>query len=106
VPLEHRPELPVREQLLVRDRAGGAEHRVQQRRRVPLREHEPVVGRRVRRVEFVPKVLGHEHGHQVGGRHPRRRMARLRRGSAPHRIDPELLAELTPELDVVHRLVT
>ena len=49
VPLEPAPELPEREQLLVRDRAGGLVHRVQERRRVPLGEDEVVVARVVRR---------------------------------------------------------
>ena len=38
VALEHRAELPVGQQLLVGDRAGRPEHRVEERRRVALRE--------------------------------------------------------------------
>ena len=106
MPLEHRAELPVGEHLLVRDRAGGAEHRVQERRRVPLREDQAVVRRSVGRVEVVAQMPGQQDGHQVGGRHPRRRMAGLRGGRAAHRVDPELLSELAPELNVVHPQVT
>ncbi len=106
VPFEHAAELPVGEQLLVGDRARGAEHRVQERRRVPLREDEPVVRRLVRPVEVVAQVLGQQHRHQVGWRHPGGRVARVRSCGAADRVDAELLTELTPELNVVHRRVT
>jgi hypothetical protein len=100
--LEDRIELPVGQQLVLRDRAGGAEDRVEERRGVALGEDEPVVVRVVRVVEVVAQVLREEDGHQVGRRHARGGMAgaRLRRG--PDRVDPELLPQLAPELNVVH----
>ena len=106
MPFEHAPELPVGEHLLVRDRARGTEHRVQEGRRVALREHEPVVRRQVGPVEVVAQVLGEQDRHQVGRGHPRRGVSGLGRRGATHRIDPELLSELTPELGAVHARVT
>ena len=41
-------------------------------------------------------------GHEVGSRHARGGMARAGLGRGPDRVDPELLPELAPELDVVH----
>jgi hypothetical protein len=70
VAFEHAAERPVREQLLVRDRPGCLEHRVEQRRRVPLGKDEAVVGGEIRLVEVVAQVLREQHGHQVGGGHP------------------------------------
>src|SRR4029450_6289521 len=67
-----------------------------------LREDEPVVRRRLRRGEVVPQVPGQEHGHQGGGGHPGGGVPRLRGGRAAHGVDPKLLTELAPELDVVH----
>ena len=87
---------------VVVDRAGGAVDRVEQRRRVPLREDELVVPRVVRPVEVVAEVLGDEHRHQVGCRHPRAGMPGFRGGSGADGVHPELLTELAPELDVVH----
>ena len=75
-------------QLLVGDDPGRLEHRVQQRRRVPLGEDQVVVGRVVRLLPVVPEVPGHQHRHQVGGRHARGRVAGPGRGAAPDRIDP------------------
>ena len=82
------------EHLLVADGAGGLEHRVQQRRRVALAEDEVVVARVVGRAEVVMQVLRHEDGHQVGGRHRRRRVAAACRAARSNGIDAELLAEL------------
>ncbi len=75
MPLEDRVELPIGEELLLRDRAGGAEHRVEERRGVALREDEPVVVRVVRVLEVVAQVLRQQDGHQVGRRHARGRVA-------------------------------
>ena len=102
--LEPRPELAERQQLLVRDRAGGLEHRVEQRRRVTLREDQVVVARVVRAVEVVAEVLGEQDGHQVRGRHRGRWMARLGNGRRADRIDAQLLAKLAPELWIGHGL--
>ena len=77
-PSSRLPELAEGEQLLVGDRAGRLEHRVQQRRRVALGEDQVVVARVVRLVEVVAQVLGEQHGHQVGRGHRRGRVAGLR----------------------------
>ena len=102
--LEPRPELAERQQLLVRDRAGGLEDRVEQRRRVTLREDQVVVARVVRAVEVVAEVLREQDGHEVRGRHRGRRMARLGNGRRADRIDAQLLAKLAPELWIGHGL--
>ena len=67
-----------------------------------LREDEPVVVRVVRVVEVVAQVLREQHGHQVGRGHARGRMPGARLRGRADRIDPELLPQLSPELDVVH----
>ena len=85
VPLEPASELAEREQLLVRDRARGLVHRVQERRRVPLGEDEMVVPRVVGFIEVVPEVLRQQDGHEVGRGHRRGRMARL--GTAAARME-------------------
>ena len=100
--LEHAPELAVGLQVVDRDGAGRAEHAVEERRGMSLREDEPVVVRVLRVGEVVSQVLGEQHRHQVGRGHARGRMAGLRRGGAAHRVDPQLLSELAPEIGVVH----
>ena len=98
VALQPRVELAEGEELLVVDRARGLEDRVVQRRRVALGEDQVVVGR-VRRVGVVePQVAVQQDGHQVGGRHRRGRVARARGGGAADGVDPQLLAELAPEV--------
>jgi hypothetical protein len=82
VTLEPRAERAEREQLLDVDRAGRAVHRVEQGRRVALREDEPVVVRVVGRVEVVAEVLVQQHRHQVGRGHRRGRVAGLGDGHA------------------------
>ncbi len=67
-----------------------------------LREDEAVVVRIVRVLEVVAQVRREEHGHQVGRGHPRGRMPGAGLGRRPDRIDPELLSQLLPELDVGH----
>ena len=80
VTLQPRAEPPVPgHQLLVGDDAR-LEHRVQQRRRVPLGEDQVVVGRVVWPLPVVAQMPGQQHRHQVGGRHARRRMAGPGRG--------------------------
>jgi hypothetical protein len=106
VSLEPAPELPVGHELLFREGAGGAKEPVHERRRVALREDQPVVGRLLRIVEVVPKVLGEQHRGQVGGGHGRRGVPRAGLRAGPDRIDPQLLAELAPEIRVTHARVT
>jgi hypothetical protein len=106
MPLEDGAELPVRHHLLVGDRDCATEHRVEERRRVALREDQTVVRRSVGCGEVVLQVLGQQDRHQVGAGHPRGGVTGLRSGRATHRIDAELLPELPPELKVVHPHVT
>ena len=104
VALEPRAELPVGEELLLRDDAGGAEEAVDERRRVPFREDEPVVGGAARLVEVVAEVSGEEDGGEIGRRHRRGRMTGARLRARAHRVDPQLLSQLPPELVLVHGL--
>ena len=99
---EHAPERPVRQQLLVGDRPDGAENRVVERGGVALGEDQPVVRRVLRVVVVVAEMVRDEDGHQVGRRHPRSGMARLRDRRGPDRVDAELLSELA-EFVRVHR---
>ena len=69
---EARAELPEREELLVVDRTGRAEHRVHERRRVSLREDEMVVREIVGMREVVAEMTGEDHRHEVRRREGRR----------------------------------
>ena len=102
VALEPAAELAEGEQLLVRDRARRLVERVEQRRGVALREDQVVVRRVVGLVEVVAQVLREQHRHQVGRRHRRGRVARLRCGGGADRVDAQLLAQLAPALRPVH----
>ena len=107
MPLKAAAALSVRQQRLVVDRAGGAVQGVQQRRGMTLAENKVVVSRVIRRVEVVAQVLREEDRHEIGGRHRRRRVARVRGRTRPDRVDPELPTEVGPGfLRVVgHRIV-
>ena len=94
--LDPAAELAEGEHLLVADRAGGLVHRIQQRRRVALAEDQMIVPRILWRAEVVVEVLRHEHGHEVGGRHRRRRVAAAGGAARADRVDADLLAELAP----------
>ncbi len=63
---EPRPEPPEGQELGIVDRAGGAEHRVDQRRCVTLREDEVIVRERIRPLEVVAKVTREQDRHEVG----------------------------------------
>ena len=78
VPLDRRPELAERHQLLVVDRADRLQHRVQRRGGVTLRHDEAVVGRGLGVADVVAEVVGVQHGEQVGARHRRGGMAGAR----------------------------
>ncbi len=92
--LELRPELAEREQILVGDRPRGLEHRVVQRRRVALGEDQVVVVGVLGVLVVEVEVLLHQHRHQVGRRHRRRRVAGVGGRGGADRVDAELLAEL------------
>ena len=94
VALELRPELAERQQVLVRDRSGGLEHRVVERRRVALGEDQVVVIGVLGVLVVEVEVLLHQHRHQVGRRHRGRRVAGVGGGGGANRVDAELLAEL------------
>ena len=103
MPLEPAAELPVGAELLLGERARGAEQAVDEWRGVALREDQPVVPRVVRRVEVVPQVRREEHGREVGGRHRGGRVPGARLGARANRIDPQLLSQLPPKLALVHQ---
>ena len=84
------------EHLVVADRAGRLEHRVQQRGGVALAEDQVVVARVIGVAEVVVQVLRHQHGHEVGRGHRRGRVAAPRGARGTDRVDPQLLPELVP----------
>ena len=92
MPFELAAELSKGEELLVRDRSCRLVERVEQRRRMALREDQMVVSRVVGVVEVVVVVLRKQHRHQVRRRHRRGRVARIRCRGRPHRVDAQLLA--------------
>ena len=92
--LEHAAVLAVGEDLVVRDDACSAVDRVQEHRRVALREDQAVVRRALRLREVVAEVAVHEHREQVGCGHRRGGMAGVRRCGHADRVDAELLPEL------------
>ena len=94
VALELRPEPAEREQLLVGDRPRGLEHRVVERRRVALGEDQVVVVGVPGVLVVEVEVLLHQHRHQVGRRHRRRRVAGVGGRRRADRVDAQLLAEL------------
>ena len=89
-------------QFLVGDDACRLEHRVQQRGRVPFGEDQVVVGRIVRPLPVVVQMPGHQHRHEIGGRHARGRVTGPGRGAAPDRIDPQLRGELADVIQGLH----
>jgi hypothetical protein len=66
--LEPAPAPAERHELLVRDRPGGAEERVVERRGVALAEDQVIIGRIPRLGPVVAQVPDQEDGHQIGGR--------------------------------------
>ena len=95
VALEHAPVRAVVEDLLVGDDTRGPVDRVQQRGRVALGEDEPVVRRALRLGEVVAEIAVDEDGEQVGCGHRGRGMSRPCGRAHPHRVDAELLSELS-----------
>lgn len=88
------------EKLLLRHDARSPEHRVEQRRRVPLGEHQTVVGRIVRVLPVIAQVPSLQHRHQVGGRHAGRRMPGPGSRTGAHGVHPQLLSELEHHLHI------
>jgi hypothetical protein len=93
---EPASELPQREELLVGEGAGGLEHGVQQRRRVALREDEPIVVGVARALPVVVEVIGQQDRHQIGRRRAGGRMAGTCRGGRADAVGPELGREPFP----------
>ncbi len=102
VAFEPRVEPAEREQLGVVDDPRGLEHRVVQRRRVALGEDQVVVGRIGQILRVHPQMAVEQHGHQVGGGHRRRGMARAGRRAGPHGVHAQLLPELAAAVGVAH----
>ena len=89
MPFEIRGEQPQVGELLARDEARLGPHRVEQRRRVPLRHHQ-AIGQGMLRVSGVEAHLGEEQRrHQVRRRHAGRRMATARGGRGANGLDAE-----------------
>lgn len=82
------------QQLLLADDPGGAEHRVQQGRGVPLGEDQVVVARIVRVLPVVAQMAGHQHGRQVGGGRAGGGVAGPGRGAGADGVHAQLLRQL------------
>ena len=102
VPFERARERAVLQHLVLRDHPGGAVDRIEEDRRMALREDEAVVCDALRIREVVAEVAVHENRHEVGGRHRGRGMAGAGRGAHPDRVDAELLTQLAASLGRVH----
>ena len=102
MPLEPGAELPVGPELLLGERARGAEEAVHEWRGVALGEDEPVVPGVVRRVEVVAQMPCEEDRREVGRRHRGRRVPGAGLRARPNRVDPQLLSQLPPKLALVH----
>ena len=103
VALQPAVQLAVGLHLLLGDRADRLVDGVDQRRGVALGEDQVVGVGVLGVVEVVAQVLGDQHGHEVGGRHRRGRVAGLGPPADLDRVDAELLTELLPLLGVAHR---
>jgi predicted nucleic acid-binding Zn ribbon protein len=53
-----------------------------------------IITGRMRVGEVIAEMPGEQHGHQVSGRHRRCRVARVRGGAGPDRVNPQLLAQV------------
>jgi hypothetical protein len=100
--LQRAAELPEGQQLLIRDGADGLEHRVQQRRGVPLRQDESVIAQVLGVVDVEPQMVRVQDGQQVCGRHGRGGMPGSRGGRAPDAVHRQLGRQLVPFLGLVH----
>ena len=110
-PREHRrrmafeaaSELAERHELVVGDRTGRAEERVDQRRGVALAEDQVIVRGVLRLRPVVAEMAGEQNGHQIGGRQRRRRMAGARGRRAADRVGAQLAREGRVEIEVPAR---
>ena len=94
VSLEIRPDRPQLQQLFARKQPGFGPRRVQNRRGVPLRQHEPIVVDVLRVLRIEPHLAEEERGDDLGRRQAARRMSGSRFGRGPHRIDAELSGDV------------
>ena len=94
------PDLAQLEQFLRREKAGLGPGRIQQRRRVTLRENESIVVEIVRVLWLIPHVPEEKRGHNVGRGTARGRVpaACSRRGG--NRMNPQLIGDALQCLDV------
>ncbi len=102
VALEPAAELAEAEQLVVVDRPGRLEARIEERRGVALGEDQVVVRGVARVLEVEPEVAVEQHGHQLGCGHRRGRVARAAGIAAANRVHPQLLCQLAAEVVSVH----
>jgi hypothetical protein len=98
VPFEPAARPAEGEQLVVGDGPGRLEHSVQQRSGVALGEDEAVVAGMGWAGEVVAQVAAQQHGHEVGGRQRRGRVAGAGGGGGPDHVDPELPGQILPLL--------
>ena len=86
---EIRPDLAQLHQLGAIEGAGFGPRRVQNRRRVPLRQDEAIAVRILRILWIEPHLRKKESGHQIRHRHAARRVAAAGFRRGPHGIDPQ-----------------
>ncbi len=87
---EVRPERAELQQFAAIEDAGLRPRRVQDRRRVPLREHEPVAVGVVRVLRIPAHPAEEDRRHELGRRAAARRMAAAGLGGGAHGVDPQL----------------
>ena len=89
VPLQVGIDPPQLQQLGAIERAGLGPRRVEQRRRVSLRENEPVAARVLRVLRIEAHLGEEERRDEIRGRKAARRMSAAGLGSRARRIDPQ-----------------
>ena len=90
VPLEIGAQLAQLQQLAPGEQADRRPRGVQERRRVPLGEHEAIVVLVLRLLRVEPHLGHEERRHDVGSRRTGGRVAAACRGRREHRVDAEL----------------
>ena len=90
MPFEIRFDRPQLQQLLAREQAGLGPGRVENRRGVPLRQHEAIVVGILRLLRVVAHLAEEQRRHDVGGRQAGRRMAAAGLARGSDRIDAKL----------------
>src|SRR5438132_13490193 len=92
--LQTAAEFAERHELVIADRTGGLEHRVDERRGVALREDQVVVRRGIGLPEVVSQVPGKQDSDEVRCGERRRWVSRTYGSGAPNAVNPELPSEV------------